>query len=93
MSSGFIAFHYPRPDQFADFIDRTRLARETLLSQPGCRSAEIWATPDHAVVTTGTFDSERADQQAFGIAGALGDAVVFDDRERKTREVTTMDSQ
>ena len=94
MSIGFIAYHYPRPQHFAAFVERTRVVRDTLQDQPGCRSVEIWATPDQgAVITTGTFDSEQDYQRAFGVARGLGDPVVFDDRERKPREIVTLVSQ
>lgn len=88
---GFIAYHYPRPDQFADFVERTRLVRETLLSHSGCLSVDIWAAPDsEAVVTTGTFDSLDAYQRAFGEAQAMGDTVAFDEREVKPREIVSL---
>lgn len=91
MEIRFIGYHYPRPDQFDAFVDRTRLVQETLLDQPGCRSVEIWVTPDQdAVVTTGTFDSEQDYQRAFGVARGLGDAVAFDGRERMPREIVTL---
>lgn len=94
MSIGFIAYHYPRPEHFAEFVERTRVVRETLQGQPGCRSIEIWATPDRdAVITSGSFESEQDYQRAFGVARGLGDPVVFDDRERKPREVVTLVSQ
>jgi heme-degrading monooxygenase HmoA len=94
MAIGFIAYHYPRPEHFAPFVERTRVVQKTLRSQPGCRSVEIWATPDRdAVITTGTFDSEQDYQRAFGVARGLGEPVVFDDRERKPREIVTLLSQ
>lgn len=94
MTVGFIAYHYPRPDQFDDFVERTRIVRETLLKHPGCRSADIWTTPDRdAVVTIGTFDSEQAYKEALSAGRALGDAVAFDDRERKPRKITNLVSR
>lgn len=91
MRFGFVAYHYPRPDQLEDFIERTRVVRDTFLDQPGCRSAQVWFTPDRdAVVTIVDFDSEEAGQRALGVVGGLGDAVAFDDRELKPRVITAL---
>lgn len=94
MSFGFVAFHYPRPDQFDDFVERTHIVRRAFLDQPGCSSAAVWATPDReAVVSIVEFVDEEAGRRALGVAAGLGDAVVFDDRECRPRVITTMVSQ
>lgn len=94
MPVGFIAYHYPRADQFEEFVERTRLVRDTFLDQPGCRSVQIWAAPDRdAVVTIVGFDSEESCQRALGVARGLGDPITFDDRERKPREIVTLVSR
>jgi hypothetical protein len=90
VSIGFVAFHYPRPEYFEEFVGRTQQVRDTFQAKPGCLSAQVWATPDaDAVVTTVHFDSQEALEQALGAARNLK-AVEFDDRERKPRQVFTL---
>jgi quinol monooxygenase YgiN len=94
MTMGFVAFHYPHPEHFEEFVGRTHQVRDTLAAGAGCLSAEVWATPDgDAVVTTGQFESQEALQQAFAAARDLGAAVEFDDRERQPRQIFTLVSR
>jgi quinol monooxygenase YgiN len=94
MTIGFVAFHYPRPENFEEFVGRTHAVRDTLQARPGCLSADVWATPDRdAVVTTGQFESQEAFQQAFAAARDLGEAVAFDEREQKPRQIFTLISR
>ncbi|MDH6193624.1 quinol monooxygenase YgiN [Mycobacterium frederiksbergense] len=94
MTIGFVAFHYPRPEHFEEFVGRSHAVRETLQARPGCLSAEVWATPgSDAVVTTGQFESEQALQDAFAAARGLGAAVAFDERELNPRQIFTLISR
>ncbi|WP_026413944.1 antibiotic biosynthesis monooxygenase family protein [Actinomadura oligospora] len=92
MSLGFVAFHYPAPEYVEEFVGRTRQVRGVLASQPGFVRAETWVTPEgDAVVTTGEFESPEAFQGAFAaVAGELGEAVAFDEREVRPRQVHTL---
>lgn len=90
MSVGFVAFPYPRPEHFEDFVARTRLVGDALRSRAGCLSAEIWATHDgEAVVTTGRFETEDVYEGALAAVRGL-DEVTFDGRELKPRQVFTL---
>jgi heme-degrading monooxygenase HmoA len=90
MSVGFVAFHYPRPEHFEDFVARAHRVGETFQSRAGCLSAEVWATSDgEAVVTTGRFESEDAYRAALTAVRDL-DEVSFDERELKPRQVHTL---
>ncbi|MFI7061635.1 antibiotic biosynthesis monooxygenase family protein [Kribbella sp. NPDC050124] len=94
MQSGFIAFHYPKPEHLEEFVDRTRQVRDTLQASPGCLSAEIWVTSDgDAVVTNARFATPQELQQALAAGRALGDVVAFDDRERKPRQLISLTSR
>ncbi|MFI0975871.1 antibiotic biosynthesis monooxygenase [Streptomyces sp. NPDC021093] len=91
MTVGFIAFHYPRPEHFEDFIGRAHQVGDSMRAAPGCLSAEIWATPDgDAVVSTGRFESDETFKAAFTAARGLGDVVAFDERELKPRQIFTL---
>lgn len=91
MPVGFVAFHYPRPGDFEEFVGRAHQVGDSLRSSAGCLSVEVWATPDgDAVVTTGRFESQDAYQAAFASARGLGEAVAFDERERKPRQIFTL---
>ncbi|MFD8477789.1 antibiotic biosynthesis monooxygenase [Kitasatospora sp. NPDC059673] len=89
MSFGFIAFHYPKPEYVEEFVGRCHQVRAVLGKQPGLLRVEVWVTPEgDAVVTTGAFESQQAFQDAFAAVGReCGEAVVFDEREVKPREV------
>ncbi|MGW4378386.1 antibiotic biosynthesis monooxygenase [Kitasatospora sp. NPDC004531] len=89
MSFGFIAFHYPRPEYVEEFVGRCHLVREVLERQPGFVRAEVWVTLDgEAVVTAGEFGSQQAFRGAFAAVGReCGEAVVFDEREARPRQV------
>ncbi|MEU8890039.1 antibiotic biosynthesis monooxygenase [Streptomyces sp. NPDC048442] len=88
---GFVAFHYPHPEHFEDFVGRAHQVGDSLRAAPGCLSAEVWATPDgDAVVTTGRFESEEAFRAAFAAARGLGETVAFDERELKPRQIFTL---
>lgn len=92
MSTGFIAYHYPEPEHFADFVEGTKIVRDTFGSQPGCRTAKIWATTDNdAVITSATFDTERQYQDAFAVVQGLGGTIDFDAFERKPREILAVE--
>lgn len=92
--SGFIAFHYPKPEHFEEFVDRTHQVRDALQASPGCLSAEIWVTSDgDAVVTNARFETPQELDQALSAGRALGDVVEFDDRERKPRQIFTLTSR
>ncbi|MFI6602436.1 antibiotic biosynthesis monooxygenase [Nonomuraea sp. NPDC050536] len=91
MTVGFVAFHYPTPEHFEEFVGRTHQVADFLQSKPGCLSAECWATTDGgAVVTTGRFESQDTFQAAFAAAVELGPVVGFDEREHRPREVYTL---
>jgi quinol monooxygenase YgiN len=94
MTIGFVAFHYPRPEHFEEFIGRTHKVRDTLQASPGCLSVDVWATADgDAVVTSGQFGSEEALQQALAAARGLGAVIAFDKREQKPRQIFTLISR
>ncbi|TGA96770.1 hypothetical protein E2651_32145 [Streptomyces sp. MZ04] len=88
MTVGFVAFHYPHPEHFEDFVGRAHRVGDVLRASSGCLSADVWATPDgDAVVTIGTFESDDAHREAFAAARDLGAVVGFDERERKPRQI------
>ncbi|NBE53200.1 antibiotic biosynthesis monooxygenase [Streptomyces boluensis] len=94
MSAGFVAFHYPHPEYFEEFVGRTRQVGEVLRAVPGCRSVEVWVTPDgDAVVSTARFDAEDDLKAALGAAIDSGAPVEFDERERKPRQIFMLESR
>ncbi|MGP3976239.1 antibiotic biosynthesis monooxygenase [Streptomyces sp. 8N114] len=91
MTAGFIAFHYPRPEHFEEFVGRTHQVKEFLQSKAGFLSADIWATTDgDAVITSARFESEEALGAALAAARELGSIAGFDEREYKPREIFTV---
>ncbi|MFJ8390666.1 hypothetical protein ACIQ9Q_40525 [Streptomyces sp. NPDC094438] len=91
MTVGFVAFHYPRPEYFEEFVSRTHGIREFMQAQPGFLSGGPWATVDgDAVVTIGQFESTEAFQAAFAPAAELGDIAGFDEREHRPRQIHTL---
>ncbi|MGX4733752.1 antibiotic biosynthesis monooxygenase family protein [Kitasatospora griseola] len=92
MSFGFVAYHYPKAEYVEEFVGRCHQVREVLTRQPGFLRAEVWVTPEgDAVVTTGEFESPQAFQGAFAaVAHECAEAVVFDEREVKPRQVRTL---
>ena len=95
MTVGFVAFHYPQPEAFEEFTARVRQVAEILAHQPGCRSARAWATTDgDAVVSTVEFDSQDVFDAAFAATREqLTPLAVFDERERKPRQVFNLQSR
>lgn len=88
MTVGFVAFHYPRAEHFEEFVDRAHQVGAFLRANPGCLSAEIWATADgDSVVTCGRFESQEALGAALTAARDLGAVTAFDDREHKPRQI------
>lgn len=59
MSFGFVAFHYPRPDQFDDFVERAHVVWRVFLDQPGSSSAAVWATQAAERIARGTRQSSE----------------------------------
>ncbi|WP_106401453.1 antibiotic biosynthesis monooxygenase family protein [Actinocorallia populi] len=91
MSVGFVAFHYPQPNHFEEFVGRAHRVRAFLEEKPGCRSAEVWATPDaEAVVTIVRFETEEALQEGIAAAADLGDVIAYDERERAPRQISML---
>ncbi|RJL23010.1 antibiotic biosynthesis monooxygenase [Bailinhaonella thermotolerans] len=89
MAFGFVAYHYPAPEHFEEFVAGCHEVAEAARTQPGFLSVGVWATTDgEAVVTTGAFESE----EAFLAAAQIGrdmDATPdgISDLEVKPREV------
>ncbi|PKW13279.1 putative quinol monooxygenase [Saccharopolyspora spinosa] len=95
MTVGMIAFHYPRPAHFDEFVARVHRVRDAFLGTPGCMSADVWTTPDdEAVVSTVTWESDEAFAASFAaVKESAGDDIVFDERESRAREITTLRSR
>ncbi|AZQ75058.1 MULTISPECIES: antibiotic biosynthesis monooxygenase family protein [Streptomyces] len=95
MTVGFVAFHYPAPEYVEEFSDRVRQVADILRSQPGCLSARPWVTPGNdAVVSTVEFESQDALDAAFtATREQLAPITVFDERERKPRQVHYLESR
>jgi len=94
MTAGFIAFHYPLPEHFEEFVDRTHTVKEFLQTKPGFLSADIWATADGAaVVTSAHFESEEALGSAMAAARELDPVTAFDAREYKPREIFSVQAR
>ncbi|MYT27596.1 MULTISPECIES: antibiotic biosynthesis monooxygenase [unclassified Streptomyces] len=91
MTVGFVAFHYPRPEYFEEFIGRVRTACEFVRSRPACLATECWVTADGgAIVTTGRFESEETLKAAFAAASDSGVITECDEREHRPREFFTL---
>ena len=95
MTIGFVAFHYPQPEYFEEFTERVSQVAEILRRRPGCRSARAGVSTDgDAVVSTVEFDTRDALDSAFAASGAqLAALTVFDERERKPRQVINLQSR
>ncbi|MEV0704529.1 antibiotic biosynthesis monooxygenase [Saccharopolyspora sp. NPDC050389] len=95
MTVGMIAFHYPKPAHFEEFVARVHRVRDVFLATPGCLSAEVWTTPDdEAVVSTVTWESDAAFAASFAVVNeSAGDDIVFDERESRPREITRLRSR
>lgn len=89
MTVGFVAFHYPRPEHFDDFVARVHTVAAVLRSVPGCLSADCWESADgaDAVVSTGQWESEEAFAASFAAVAAAEVDVAFDDREHRPRQI------
>ncbi|AEW98691.1 antibiotic biosynthesis monooxygenase [Streptantibioticus cattleyicolor] len=91
MTVGFVAFHYPGPEHFEEFVGRVRTACEFVRTRPACLTAECWVTADgEAVVTTGRFESAEALKAAFAAARDSGVITERDEREHRPREFFTL---
>jgi len=95
MTVGFVAFHYPQPQHFEEFIGRVRQVAGILREQPGCLSARPWVTADDdAVVSSVEFESPDAFAAAFAATREqIASLTVFDERERKPRQVFNLESR
>ncbi|WP_433205874.1 antibiotic biosynthesis monooxygenase [Nocardia sp. CA-107356] len=90
MTVGFVAFHYPRPEHFDDFVARVHKVAAVLRSVPGCLSVGSWVTTDgddDAVVSTGQWESAEAFAASFAAVAAAEVDVAFDDREHRQRQI------
>jgi quinol monooxygenase YgiN len=95
MTVGFVAFHYPRPEHFDDFVARVHKVGAVLRSVPGCLSVDSWVTTDgdDAVVSTGQWESEDAFAASFAAVAAAEVDVTFDDREHRPRQIYKLASR
>lgn len=91
MSFGFVAFHYPAPEDVEEFIEGCHQVIEVGRSRPGLLHAEVWVTPGgDAVVTTAAFES----REAFAAAAEATASMTADDsREVKPRQVHFLQSR
>ncbi|MEU0501204.1 antibiotic biosynthesis monooxygenase [Nocardia sp. NPDC005998] len=89
MTVGFVAFHYPRPEHFDDFVSRVHKVAAAMRSAPGCLSVDCWISTDgdDAVVSTGQWESEEAFAASFAAVAAAQVDVTFDDREHRPRQI------
>ncbi|MER6946571.1 antibiotic biosynthesis monooxygenase [Nonomuraea sp. NPDC000554] len=94
MTVGLVAFHYPEPKLFDEFIARAQQAVEAIRVTPGCLSADCWVTNDgDAVVTTGQWESEDTYKASFVTAREAGVDFTYDERECRPRQVFTLHSR
>lgn len=96
MTVGFVAFHYPRPEDFDDFVARVHKVGAVLQSVPGCLSVDCWVTADGddaAVVSTGQWESDEAFAASFAAVGAADVDVAFDEREHRPRRIFELASR
>lgn len=94
MTVGFVAFHYPEPEHFEDFVVRVRKVRDVLRSARGCLSVDCWVTTDgDAVVSTGQWESDEAFAGSFAALGQADVDVAFDERERRPRQIFKLSSR
>ncbi|MFI7002278.1 antibiotic biosynthesis monooxygenase family protein [Nocardia sp. NPDC050175] len=93
MTVGFVAFHYPRPSHFDEFVGRVRKVRDVLSSAPGCLSVECWISADgEAVVSTGQWESDEAFAASFAAVATADVDVTFDERECRPRQIVKLSS-
>ncbi|RZS32397.1 antibiotic biosynthesis monooxygenase [Herbihabitans rhizosphaerae] len=89
MSFGFVAFHYPAPEHFEEFVEGCHEVIAAGRAQPGFERADVWVTPDgEAVVTIASFESEEAFQAA---AEAIGPQ--SEEQEIKPRQIHFLQSR
>ncbi|MFI9504361.1 antibiotic biosynthesis monooxygenase [Nocardia sp. NPDC052566] len=94
MTVGFVAFHYPEPAYFEEFVERVHRVRDVLESAPGCLSVECWVTSEgDAVVSTGQWDSADAYAASFAAVARADVDVAFDERECRPRQIFTLSSR
>ncbi|MCM6776579.1 antibiotic biosynthesis monooxygenase [Nocardia sp. CDC159] len=91
MTVGFIAFHYPAPEQLERFVDRVHRVRDVLCTTAGCVSVDCWVTEDgKAVVSAAHWESEREYAEAFATLPTAEVDIAFDEREIRPREIFTL---
>jgi len=63
MSTGLVAFHYPKPEFRDEMIQRVHAAARALAEVPGCLGVHCWETVETgAIVRSGTWESDRLDR-------------------------------
>lgn len=89
MTVGMVGVHYPEPTHFDEFVARVQRVAEAFRSTPGCLSAQCWVTVDgEAVVSTVQWESDEAFAASFAaVTQDAGVDVVFDERERRPRQI------
>ncbi|WP_328411456.1 antibiotic biosynthesis monooxygenase [Nocardia sp. NBC_00403] len=94
MTVGFVAFRYPVPAHFDEFVARVHKVRAVLRSSPGCLSAECWVTSEgDAVVSTAAWDSDDTYSAAFAAVFSAGVDATFDERECRPRQIFELESR
>lgn len=88
MTTGFVAFHYPRSEHRDELVQRMRAAAEVMRAVDGCLDASVWDVRENeAVVSTGTFASEETWTKAVRAVLAAGVDFDYDEREMRPRDV------
>ncbi|WP_378730921.1 antibiotic biosynthesis monooxygenase [Nocardia brasiliensis] len=91
MTVGFVAFHYPAPAHFEEFVDRVRKVREVMRSAPGCLAVDCWVSAEgDAVISTGQWESEEACAASFAAVASADVDVEFDERECRPRHIVKL---
>ncbi len=93
MSVCMIAFHYPQPALFDDFVTRVERVAQAFRSSGRCVSAQCWATCDRdAVVSIVTWESDQARTSSMAALQRADVDVAFDEREIRPREIYNLAS-
>jgi quinol monooxygenase YgiN len=83
-----VAFHHPKPEHREELVQRMRAAAEVMRTVEGCSDASVWeARESAALVSTGTFASEQAWQQAVRAVLEAGVDFDYDERESRPRDL------
>jgi quinol monooxygenase YgiN len=83
-----VAFHHPKPEHREELVQRMRAAAEVMRTVEGCSDASVWeARESAALVSTGTFASEEAWQQAVRAVLEAGVDFDYDERESRPRDL------